>query len=164
MRGIGIFLIATRSLHHILKAKLEKGVIFAILATLGMGTSNFLIGVGARETSPRFINWFVSTFILLSMIVFLTYTQQWKALRRDWKHQKGLIISVSLIDNLAWVAYAMSALSIPLAIATGISESYIVIAALLGIYINKEKLKRHQVIGLAITVTAAIALAFITRE
>ena len=49
----------------------------------------------------------------------------------------------SFIDNLAWVAFAYATLYVPIAIATGISESYIALAAALGIIINKEKLKKH---------------------
>ena len=42
---------------------LERGVLLAAIATLVMGTVNFLISIGARATNPLIINWFVSSFI-----------------------------------------------------------------------------------------------------
>jgi uncharacterized membrane protein len=87
------------------KFRLEKGVFLALLATLGMGTANFLYGVGARSTSPLLINWFTSTVIALTMVGYLAYTHQWKAVRKDWRKYKKLIIGVSIIDNMAWFKY-----------------------------------------------------------
>lgn len=60
---IGIILVATKSLHHLKGIHAERGVWYAIFATIGMGATNFLFGVGARETSPLIINWFTSAFI-----------------------------------------------------------------------------------------------------
>jgi uncharacterized membrane protein len=80
------------------------------------------------------------------------------------KNNSRLIVSVGFIDNLAWVAFCYAALYIPIAIAISISESYIVLAALLGMKFNQEKLKSHQKLGLVLTVAAAIILAAITRD
>ncbi|KKT90129.1 MAG: hypothetical protein UW90_C0006G0029, partial [Candidatus Yanofskybacteria bacterium GW2011_GWB1_45_11] len=44
---------------------------------------------------------------------------------------------------------------------TGISESYIALAALLGLVFNGEKLARHQWLGLIICSIAAVILAII---
>ncbi len=66
------------------------------------------------------------------------------------------------MDNLAWIMYAYSMVLIPIAIATGITESYIALTAMLGIVINKEKLRPHQWVGLALCIVSAIALAVAT--
>jgi drug/metabolite transporter (DMT)-like permease len=52
---------------------------------------------------------------------------------------------MSLFTNIAWISYSLSTVYIPIGIATSISESYIAFASLLGIIINKEKLKKHQI-------------------
>jgi drug/metabolite transporter (DMT)-like permease len=72
---------------------------------------------------------------------------------------RPLILSVGFMDNMAWIFYAYSMLSIPVAIATGISESYIVLASLLGLWLNRERLRHHQFVGLLVAVIGAILLA-----
>jgi drug/metabolite transporter (DMT)-like permease len=158
----GILFVSVKSLRVLRRFRLEKGVILAFFATLGLGGTNFLFGLGARHTSPLMINWFTSAFVALVMVGFLTYGRQWKALRRDWRRQKTLILSMSLFRNLAWVAFSFSALTIPIAIATGISECYIVLAAFLGLVWNREKLVTHQKIGLACAVLSAVVLGAIS--
>lgn len=155
----GIFLVSMQRLKHSGIFSLERGVLLAIGATALMGAVNFMFGVGGRETNPLIINWFTSTFIAVVMAGYLTFAGEWHHIRRQWRGNKPLIFSVGLIDNLAWIFYTYSTLTIPIAIATAISESYIVLASLLGLWLNRERLRRHQMVGLLITVLAAIALA-----
>ncbi len=161
---VGIFLVATKSFYNFKYIKWEKGVIFAIFAMIGMGTSNFLFGIGSRITNPLLINWFANTCIALICLIFLTKQTKIKNIFSDLKDNTRLIVSVSFIDNLAWVCFSYATLYIPIAIATGISESYIALAAILGIKFNQEKLKLHQKLGLTLTIVAAIFLAFITKD
>ena len=161
MLMIGIFLVATRSFHHFRNIRLERGVFFALLATIGMGITNFLFGIGARETDPIMINWFTSTFTALVCAALLVFQKRLHEVVRDWRSHKRLILTVGILDNSAWLAYSAATLSIPIAIATGISESYIALAAALGVFFNKERLRRHQWVGLVLAVTAAIALGFL---
>jgi drug/metabolite transporter (DMT)-like permease len=160
---VGIFLVSTRSFKHFKGAHLERGVWIAFVATVCMGAANFLIGVSARETSPLFINWFLDVFIFIVMALYLRFSGQTGSIAKVWKTEKKLVLAVCFFDNLAWVAYALAAVFIPIAIAIGISESYVALAALLGIYFNKEKLSKHQKAGLAITVFAAVVLAFFSE-
>ena len=55
---IGIFLVSSKHFGRMRIRTLEKGVFFAILATIGMGLSNFLFGFASRATDPLMINWF----------------------------------------------------------------------------------------------------------
>jgi uncharacterized membrane protein len=48
----------------------------------------------------------------------------------------------------------------PISISVAISESYIIIAVLLGYFVNKEKLRKHQIIGLTLAIVSAVYLAF----
>ena len=161
---IGIFLVATRHFHHYRTIHLEKGVWAAVFATIGMGVINFLFGVAAREISPLMINWFTSVFLAVATLIAIIGKSDTGQLKRDWHSSKRLITSVGIIDNLAWVFYAYATLYIPIAIATGISESYIALASGLGLMLNREKLKPHQFFGLILAVMAVITLAFITKD
>ncbi len=155
----GIFLVSMQRLAASKMLRLERGVLLAIAATVMMGAVNFMFGFGARETTPLLINWFTSAFIAVIMACYLTLRGEWGHLRRQWRTSRPLILAVGFIDNMAWIFYAYSTLTIPIAIATAISESYIVLAVLLGLWLNHERLRRHQSLGLVIAVAAAIALA-----
>jgi len=157
---VGIFLISNKHLGAVRVRSLEKGVLLAILATIGMGFSNFLFGFGSRATDPLMINWFTSAFMALSTITYITKNKELTHMRKHLQQNALLIFGMSVSDNLAWVAYAASTLYLPIGLATGLTESYIALAAVLGIFFNKERLVRHQQIGLIIALATAITLAF----
>ncbi|MDD2758131.1 MAG: DMT family transporter [Patescibacteria group bacterium] len=161
---IGIVLVSTKSFNHLKKIKAEKGVWLAVAGAVCMGTTNFLFGVGARETNPLLINWFTSLFLALACLIYLISKAKFGELFKDWHKDKTLIIGVGILDNAAWVAYAYSALYIPITIAISISEGYIVLASLLGLIFNKEKLRRHQFVGFILAVVSAVILAIITPD
>lgn len=156
---VGIFLVSLQRLRMSGMFRVERGVLIAVAATMLMGSANFLFGMGARETSPLIINWFTSAFITVVMALYLTAFGEWHHIRRQWNTNRPLILSVGFMGNMAWIFYAYSMLFIPVAIATGISESYIVLASLLGLWLNRERLRRHQFVGLLVAVVGAILLA-----
>ena len=78
---------------------------------------------------------------------------------KEGKSHKKLILTMVTSDNFSWVFYTFAALTLPIAIATSISESYIVLATLLGLIYNKEKLQRHQFLGMIICIVAVITLS-----
>ena len=157
---IGIFLVSSKHFGRMRIRTLEKGVFFAILATIGMGLSNFLFGFASRATDPLMINWFTSAFMAIATIVYLLYTRQgWKVVH-NWNKNKRLILGVSFSDNLAWVAYSTAILYLPIGLTTGLTESYIALAAVLGLIFNNERLAHHQRLGLILSVVAAVSLAF----
>ena len=161
---IGILLISTTVFENFKKIRAEKGVWQAALATLGVGTANFLFGLGSRETSPLMMNWFTSIFIALIALAYLAATSRLKEVGEHLKNGKLLILNVAFFDNLAWIAFSYSMLFIPIAVATGISEGYIAFAGALGLFFNKEKLARHQWVGFFLVVVSVLLLAFITKE
>lgn len=161
---LGIFLVSTKSFSHFKTIHLERGVWLAVIATIGMGTADFLVGIGGRETSPLMVNWFLSIFSAIVCFGYFARNKKLKNITSEWRENRKLILTVGLVDNLAWVAYAYSMYYIPVAVATGISESYVALAAGLGIFINKEKIKTHQIVGLVCALAAATALAVITDK
>ena len=60
---------------------------------------------------------------------------------------------------MAWLFYAISIKTQNTAIITAITESYPSIAIMLGVIINKEQIKLHQWIGIAITIVFSLWLA-----
>ena len=61
------------------------------------------------------------------------------------------------------VILALIAMSLaPIAITVALSESYVIIAVLLGMYVNKEYLHKHQKIGLGIALVSVVVLSYIT--
>jgi len=159
---LGIFLASTKSAERFKNISTEKGVWLAICGAVCMGTSNFLFGIGSRATNPIVVNWFTDTFLALVCFGYLATHSRLKDIAADWKGNKRLIVNVSFFDKLAWVAFSYSMLYIPIAVATGISEGYVAFAGVLGLTINREKLKRHQWIGFAVTVISVILLALVT--
>jgi len=156
---VGIMLVSLKSFSHLKTIKWEKGIAYAIIATIAMGSANFLFGVGSRESHPLLVNWFTSFGMASVLLIYIIRSGKLATLKKDIQKHAPLLFGVSIIDNIAWVAFAYSTLSIPIAIATSISESYIVLAALLGLTLNREKLKNHQYVGLAVTPLAAILLS-----
>jgi len=159
----GIFLISTKRFGDWSLKKIEKGVFLAISATILMGGVNFLFGFGSRLTNPLMMNWFTSVFITIVTGCYLIYHNQLKSLTTHWRDHKKLIFGAGLFDIMAWVSYSYSMLYLPIAIATGITETYVILASILGIIFNKEKLKKHQWVGFFITIVSAISLAFIAK-
>jgi len=156
---IGIFLVSLKSHHLSKKAWIEKGVALAVIAAVLQGTSNFMIGIAARETNFLVINWVMNLFIALVCAFYIITNKRTQKFVHHVKQNKKLLITVSIFDNFAWVCYAAAVTLIPIAIAVGVSESYIALAALLGIFFNKEKLMRHQKFGLLLALLGAVALA-----
>lgn len=156
---LGIFLISIKSFNHLRQIKLEKAVLLTIFATIAMGAENLLYGIGARVTSPLLVNWFTSLCITIITLGYIVYRGQFSNIAKDYRKDKWLVLMISGLDNVAWLSYSFAAVYLPIAIVTGISEGYIALAVLLGLVVNKEKLKLHQRLGLIFTLVATILLA-----
>ncbi|MBI2632714.1 DMT family transporter [Candidatus Pacearchaeota archaeon] len=156
---VGLVLVSLRSYHLEKKIWLEKAVIIGAFSAIIMGLANFLVGVGARETNALIINWFLSTFLALACFIYLISKKNLRKTFKDVIKNKKLLFSMCTLDNIAWVAFAFSMTLAPIALAVALSESYIIIAVLLGLFVNKEYLRKHQKIGLIIAIISAILLA-----
>lgn len=160
---VGIIFISIKDFGRLKKFVLEQGVVLAGAAAITMGVADFLVGFGSRTTSPLMTNWFLNAVITIATLGYLIFDKKWDATWHYARDNRKLIFYTCFFDNLAWVAYASSMALIPIAIATAISESYIVLAVVLGFWFNKEKLKTHQWAGLILIVTAALTLGLITK-
>lgn len=157
---VGIILVSMTRTHLSRRARiLEKGVVMAGIGSIGLGVANFLVGYSARETGALMVNWFMSVFLTTATLVYIWFVEKRKIFNRDVRRNAGTVAAASILDTGAWVAFAYAAIAIPIGIAVAISESYLALAAILGVYINKERLSSHQKIGAALAIAMAIVLS-----
>lgn len=140
----------------------EKGVLLAGLGAIAMALMNVLVGLGSQRTSPLFTVWFFSVVLAIICGIYLFAKGEWKNFGSDLRQSGVIILKQAVVDNAAWVSYAFATTLIPIAIATTISESYIALAVLLGIFVNRERLARHQLVGVVLAIAGVIALSAIT--
>lgn len=149
---------------HYHKRIFEKGVILAGVGAIGMALTNFLVGFSSQNISPLVSIWFAHFAAALVCVIYLIYRKDFKNILSGLKTHPGPIVGQSVLDNVAWVAFAFSTTYIPISIATTISESYIALAAFLGFFVNREKLRSHQIVGVVLTIAGIIALSAITSS
>ncbi|MDQ5893563.1 MAG: hypothetical protein QG640_575 [Patescibacteria group bacterium] len=159
---INLFLVSFRGKFLSKSFLLEKGVIIFFVGALLMGSADFLLGWGSRVTDPLMANFVLNIIMASVSFIFIVLRGGIKKLISDVRTNPAQVLAMSIADNVAWIAYAYAMVLVPIAIATGLSESSIIIAVLLGLFINKEKLQRHQKVGLIGAIVSAIVLAFIT--
>jgi drug/metabolite transporter (DMT)-like permease len=143
---------------------MEKGVILAFVAAITMGAANFFLGWGARVTDPLMANFFINVFIMIATAIFLVGKGKFGKTIRDAFSYRGTLLPMSIFDNAAWVAFAFAMSLAPIAVAVALSESYIIVAVILGLLVNRERLQFHQKSGLVLAIIAAIVLAAITSN
>jgi uncharacterized membrane protein len=144
------------------KMLLEKGVFIAGIAALTMGCANFFMGWGGKVSDPIMTNFFTDAFLAIGSGLYLVWKGKFMNAFSDFRRGYPLLLPMAIADKVAWIAYVFSMTLAPIAIATALSESYIIITVLLGLYVNKEKLYRHQKVGLIGALVVAIVLAAIT--
>lgn len=140
----------------------ERGVILAGLGAIAMALVNFTTGIASQETSPILTIWFAHTSLTLICLIYLAMHGELQNLMKDLRSHPVPIATMSICDNAAWLFYASAMTLIPIAIATTISESYIVLASCLGIFFNHERLKTHQWIGITATIIGILLLSVTT--
>jgi drug/metabolite transporter (DMT)-like permease len=161
---MGLLMTVTRNrpFAHLEKKTIEKGALLGLAAAIGLGTTNFLTGVASQVTSPLLAIWFGRAIFTLGFGAYLLAKGRMKASFRAMREHAGLVFGLSTLYLIAFMSYATATTLISISVATTISESYIVLAALLGVFVNKEKLARHQAIGAAIAVAGVLTLAYIS--
>jgi transporter family protein len=156
---IGLMLVSLKEKYSVKKFFIEKGVVLAFFAAFVMGGANFFVGWGARVSDPLMVNFVFNVFITIATGIYLIKKNKLAKTFRDLSDFRGFILPMAISDNAAWIAFAFSMSLAPIAIAVALSESYIIVAVLLGLFINKERLQSHQKFGLIMAVIAAVVLA-----
>lgn len=158
--GILMSVISPREMHQ--KYELEKGIILGIIGATFMGIESFFVGVTSLETSPLLTMWIISIFFTIIPVIMISWHREWKLLGFNFKNATLLIVCTSIIDNLAWIAFAAATIFIPISISASISQSYIAGTVLLGVLINKEKISTNQLLGITLTIICVVGLSAIT--
>ncbi len=158
---VGILLVVTVERSHLKYHKyiLERGSALALGAMVGMALVNFLVALSSRAASPLLTIWFTHTGIAVLTLVYLLARGRAGEILPNLKSYSGTIIAESVLDNAAWIFYAFAATLLPISIATTVSESYIILAVLLGVVFNREKLQKHQLTGIIIVILTVLALS-----
>jgi drug/metabolite transporter (DMT)-like permease len=159
---LGLALVSLKKEFRMRRLLMEKGTLLAFFGAIAMGAANFLMGWGSRLSDPLMANFISGLFIAIVVGAALLLSGQFSRTVRDIKQNKSVLLQMSVADKAAWVAFAFAMSLAPIGIAVALSESYIIIAVLLGLTLNRERLALHQKIGLIIAVAGAIALAALT--
>lgn len=157
---IGIYLTAAKRPFNGEKTPLEKGVLFGLVGAVGLGVYNFLTGVASQEISPFLAVWFGRAVMTAVFGAWLLAKGRMPASIGAMIRYPVLVFGLSALYLVAFVSYSFSVTLIPISIATTVSENYIVVAAILGVAINKEKLALHQALGAVVAVAGILALAW----
>ncbi len=141
---------------------LEHGVIAGAFGAIMMALTNVYTGLASQATNPLITIWFIHTSLALICLCWFLATRQLRNVTQRIYHAWRPALAESILDNLAWVSYATAVQTIPIAVTIAITESYVVLTSLLGIMWNKERLQRHQFVGVTVTLAAAITLAILS--
>lgn len=159
---LGLALVSLKKEFRLRHFLLERGTILALLGAVAMGAANFFMGWGSRLSDPLMANFLSDLFIAVVTGAVLLGSGRFTRTLRDIRNNKAVLLQMSVADKAAWVAFAFAMSLAPIGIAVALSESYIIIAVLLGLTINRERLDIHQKIGLVLAVASALVLAGIT--
>lgn len=158
---VGLTLTSVVSLDKIKKMRLENGVGWAIVGAIGLGASNYVIGHASRAFSPLFAIWLTHSAVAIFTGLIMLKTKGYQQIKNDLNHFLGLIGAQSFLDNASWISFAYATIYMPIGIATTISEGYLIVAVMLGLLINKEKIKPHQTIGIILALAGIMALSLL---
>lgn len=160
---IGLLMVITMHHKHLHQTRrtVEKGVMLAVAGAICLALTNFLVGVSSRQISPLMVIWFAHTELAIICAIYLMYTKKFYAMMVDLRSHLESTLAQSALYNLGWLAFAFATTTIATSVVTAISESYIVLGVILGIFVNREKLKRHQIVGLIIAIGGILALSLL---
>lgn len=141
---------------------IEAGVWMGLAAAILLALTNILTALSARHVQAVVAMWGINVVVLIvtgaTMLWRGTIADLWSGMRNN----PSLILSEVVFDNIAWLAFAFAGAALPVGLAVAITESYVVIASLLGVLVNHERLQFHQYAGAVLTIGCVIALAVIS--
>lgn len=104
---------------------------------------NIAPGRTSRAAEPIVAVWFIhaglTIITAIALIVRGGIPDAIRRIRSAWRP----VTLETLFDTTAWIAYATAVQTAPISLTIAITESYIALATLLGILVNRERLARH---------------------
>ena len=158
---VGVALMAMRDYPPHLLRRFEKGVWLALITALGLGLLDFFTASAARSYSPILAIWLPWTTFTIACFILLARRGALRSMPSHFARYAPLIIPMVLFDGAAWVTYAYALERGSLAIVTAITESYPALALILGVWLNREFIKKHQWTGAGLALLGSISLAVI---
>lgn len=155
----GILLVALKPHHFRRETWLEKGALLAFSGAIIMGLTDFMVALGARTTNPIFTVWFFNIVIFTISLLYLKITGRFRHFLKDFTLHKNLMGGIGILENIAWLSFAASMTFIPVVVALALSESYIILATILGLVVNREKLQNYQFVGIIVSIICVIVLS-----
>ncbi len=160
--GIVLASVNFKNLHH--RDFLEKGSLLAIASGLTIAFVNFFSADQAKSLSPLMAIWF--PWLSCGMICLIYISRFKKSHFKNFVKQSlghwRLILIVALIDLGAWLLYAFAVAKEELSITIAITESYIVVAIILSVLINREKIRPVQYLGSTLAIIGSLLIGFIS--
>jgi drug/metabolite transporter (DMT)-like permease len=158
---VGVLLAAAARIDHLHYHKriFEKGVVLALVSAIVAALVDFSIGVYAQNISPLFLMWGMSTIMATLCGTYMWAMGEFRAFWRTARQHPRLILTMSAFDNAGWIGYAYAVSMMPVSLTMSIAGSYIAFAALLGFFLNREKMSRHQLVGASIAFVGVTLLA-----
>lgn len=135
----------------------EKGIWLMLGAVVFSSLYNFLTVVNTRSISAFTAVWFPWITVSIFLFVYIVYKKGLKTLGQVSLKNKSLILFTGIIDTAAWVFYALATRQEELSLVIAIGTGYAVIAMILGIKFNKEKIGPWQYLG-AVLVFLGVAI------
>ncbi len=159
----GIFLIAAEPGQIKKRHWFEKGAMLALVAAAGYGVIDFLTAVGAKTISPLLTIWFTWAAFTLICFIYMAWHGKLRRFFKDAAKYKWLVLSMGIIDTIAWALFAEAAKNNELSVIVAITESYPAIGLILGVTINKERVVARQYAGAALAVAASFAMGMFIK-
>lgn len=155
----GTLFAVTRDTKHLSRV-LEKGVVLALFAAIGTALTSVTVGVSSQEISPLVAIWFSHGTLAAVSLIVIAHSKQVRSIVSDVRKHPLTIGAQSILDNVAWIAFGFAATLIPIAIATTISGGYVALGVLLGLIVSREKVRSHQLFGIALVSFGIIVLSY----
>lgn len=152
------------SLQNILSHKnLEKGAFWALLSAAALALSALLITISSRATSPLLIAWIAQMALCIFGFCYTLFSGTLKELLNHFKKNKTTVLLQGALQDLAIVSFAFATLYGKLSIAAPISENYVVLSVFIGVVINKDRIDRHQKIGVGLSIVGLLILSILDK-
>ncbi|MDP2944318.1 MAG: DMT family transporter [bacterium] len=139
----------------------EKGVIFSIFAVLFSASYNFFTAFNSREISAFTAVWFPWLLSSLLLLIYAVAKEGFKPFWQESRRSFRLILITGILDTLGWLFYALALIKEELSIITAIVAGYAVVAMILGIKFNQEKINVWQYLGAIFILGGAITMCFL---
>jgi len=155
---IGIIFVSTGSFKD-WKSKIEQGALLALVSGALFGIDNFLTATGSKNISPIMalaLPWIV--LMIISLIV-LYKKEGFSNLVSNGIKNKWIIFWAMATNIGGWLSYVFAVEKSYVSIISAITGSYTIVALLLGLIINKEKIVWHQYLGAAIVLSSCILIS-----